>query len=426
MKNFLILVLSATILSACSNIEELKPQITNTSQETITSTHISKSDAVEIAKNLLHQTSVGTRSTKLNEPTEFKYVMSRMKTRANVNLSDTLAYIINFPDDAGYVIVASDNRINPILAFSEEGNFDPSNELVQQYFIDKIEPYMIEAAMSDDGYTYNTDNFYWDSCVRIENQGSYGLHQLAPYNKYIAEEHPGYPAGCVTIAVANIISQAKAELNDYHGMTFSPRAARNAMKKEWDAKNALRKKIVPAEGYYIPTYTYDEALEYICKLIYWLSKDLEIEFKVDKNGGKGGYGDSNKAKPMFEKLGLYVPFGLSDCNLNDIVYYLTNNYTIYMRGTDVTFDNNWVGHAWVCDGCYFCYDQSNLDENGNYKKRDIFIHCDWGWSEKDVSYFNGDLLIKFNFELEIGHANFKMIKYFPVQCDKIADPYSIL
>ncbi|HCO66516.1 MAG TPA: hypothetical protein DIT04_01995, partial [Dysgonomonas sp.] len=33
-------------------------------------------------------------------------------------------YIINYKDNAGWVIIAADKRVNPIMAYSTEGNFD--------------------------------------------------------------------------------------------------------------------------------------------------------------------------------------------------------------------------------------------------------------------------------------------------------------
>ncbi|MDR0332794.1 MAG: C10 family peptidase [Dysgonamonadaceae bacterium] len=60
---------------------------------------------------------------------------TRMTTRASderveVKMPDTLAYVFNFADDAGFAIIAADTRIeSPILAFVEDGSLDLSKEI---------------------------------------------------------------------------------------------------------------------------------------------------------------------------------------------------------------------------------------------------------------------------------------------------------
>ena len=61
---------------------------------------------------------------------------TRLTTRSadgsdvKVQMPDTVAFVFNFADDAGFTIVAADTRItSPILAFVEDGNLDLSEEL---------------------------------------------------------------------------------------------------------------------------------------------------------------------------------------------------------------------------------------------------------------------------------------------------------
>lgn len=70
--------------------------------------------------------------------TDLKCVLKSHSTRSN-SISDTLAYIINYPEDKGFVIVAADRKVYPILAYSDEGFFTLENEISKDCFIDGIE-----------------------------------------------------------------------------------------------------------------------------------------------------------------------------------------------------------------------------------------------------------------------------------------------
>lgn len=54
---------------------------------------------------------------------------------------------------------------------------------------------------------------------------------------------------------------------------------------------------------------------------------------------------------QFSKIFGTIDSGFATFDINDIVCYLKNNYIVYLRGRD--YSKN-AGHAWVCDGCYFC------------------------------------------------------------------------
>ena len=41
---------------------------------------------------------------------------------------ETAMYVINFADDAGFVVVSATKKYEPILAFSDKGNFNVNNE----------------------------------------------------------------------------------------------------------------------------------------------------------------------------------------------------------------------------------------------------------------------------------------------------------
>ena len=108
------------IASGCSNIDEPLQKITKDTSSAI-SQKITEEEALHIAN-----IAVGNITTRniSNEMINTDYIISNEdKTRSNTK-SDTLAYVINYPDNGGFAIIASTRNVYPILAFSHSGYFD--------------------------------------------------------------------------------------------------------------------------------------------------------------------------------------------------------------------------------------------------------------------------------------------------------------
>jgi Spi protease inhibitor len=96
---------------------------------------VSKSEALDIAKNLATDLSIQ----------EFDKIKGGKSSRVNVNVreieSDIIEksasgeayHVINFKKSMGFVLIASDKRLQPVLAFSEKGRFD--TEKVQNHYL---------------------------------------------------------------------------------------------------------------------------------------------------------------------------------------------------------------------------------------------------------------------------------------------------
>lgn len=68
--------------------------------------------------------------------------------RSNL-LSDTIAFIVNYQNNGGFVVIANDRRVDPILAWGDKGNIKDNNPYVRSLFLDNIQNYL--ASVSDDG-----------------------------------------------------------------------------------------------------------------------------------------------------------------------------------------------------------------------------------------------------------------------------------
>lgn len=119
----LLTVSIALFLCGCSDVYDFPTQ---ENQNVCVSRHIDQNEAAEIANKVL-KFSPKTRNVAAEVPT-FAYVMNESKTRS-CGISDTLAYVINYPNDGGFVIVSTDRSVYPVLGFSDKGRFTFDNDI---------------------------------------------------------------------------------------------------------------------------------------------------------------------------------------------------------------------------------------------------------------------------------------------------------
>lgn len=354
---------------------------------------IGETEAISIAQKVLRHSS--TRGMQSNP--EIDYIIDTPSTRTSpFETSDTLAYIINFDNNGGFVIVSSDNRVYPVLGFSPEGLFSLSNEIAVQNFISNIKSYL----------TYERDNSpqevsesHFDGCVVISPQVKISLGQDEPWNKYVIEEHPDCPAGCVAIATALVMSHSQVILN-YHNVKYPMTSILKAINKgntrNENQQSSSSNKIA---GGYTPIpdieYTYEQAVDSMAKIIYHIGKDVNMTYSPE---GSGAF--STNAFSLCKSLNMTIPSGYATFNINDITQYINDDHIVYLRGSDI---NGKGGHAWVSDGCYFCKD----DLDGG-KIVETYIHCDWGWNGVCNGYYSGSVF-------EAGSYNFKPANYFAIK-----------
>lgn len=329
---------------------------------------INLEEATFIADYMLNK-----KSTRTLETPEIDYVIRKKGlTRSEKFIPDTLAYIINYPE-GGFVIVSADRRVYPILGFSYENKFSFTNEIVYSEFIDNIESYIENA---DDTIIYDVTEGNFDSCYDFPPKIQISLSQGAPWNKYVIQEHPGCPVGCVAVATALVMSHTQRSLQ-YHGVTYNFKSLVETI-QEGPTYNILQNNNVQPNVVVVPTpenpsYTYAEAVDAMAKILYWIGKDVNMNYKIG-----GSSASSEKAYNLCYSLGFTVPSGYVTYDIIQITEYLRDNYIIYLRGTN---DQN-GGHAWVVDGCSFCVDANN-------EIIDTYLHCDWGWGGTSNGYFSG-------------------------------------
>lgn len=295
---FLSLILVLT-LTGCMSMVDNEPENNAIDTSAVEmQRRISKEKAVYIGGQVLNK--VSTRAASLETPS-FEYVLNESNTRS-ISLPDTLAYILNYPNNGGFVIVATDTRVNPVLAFSSTGNFSLDNEIAKENFIDKIGGYIDS---SDPENFVEFDDNIFDDCYSYNPSLPIYLNQNSPWNKYVTIENPNCPVGCVAVATAYVMCYSKVQLT-YHNSVFHLKSMIEAINKGPNngAQN-VKRYVVGGEDAIPnpknpeqPVYSYEQAVDSMAKLLYWIGKDVNMDYN---EGGSSAF--SSDAFTLLKNLG---------------------------------------------------------------------------------------------------------------------------
>lgn len=131
------------------------------------------------------------------------------------NKKTPVAYIVNYPDNGGFAIVAADDRVEQVLAYNNSGSFSTDNEACMDMFVNKIEDYVdaaTEKGEVSDINAYTNWKVPYEVTVGPKTVTTYD--QDYPYNNYFTDyDNSGNqlkgPAGCGPVAVATILTHIK-------------------------------------------------------------------------------------------------------------------------------------------------------------------------------------------------------------------------
>jgi hypothetical protein len=297
---------------------------------------------------------------------------------------DTLMYIVNFEDNQGYAIVAADNRTDNVYAIIDQGMLsadsleycdNPGFMIFMEDAAYKILTDMkknIGKPKKDNPVTYAANpGFAAFATIRLYTR----WNQRAPYNWFCPSDGGQQcPTGCVTTAVAQILSYFKTigsvqwSFNGTYGS-----AVLNWSSIESDCTN----------NYGMVTTNSASAIE-----VAHLMRYLGIAMNADYSANSTEISEDNGVEWMNNWGGLSAT-SLSSYDGNKIVSALAPDLTlskklVYMRansgkkkilGITVGYTG---GHAWVIDGCFF-----------TAQKR--YFHCNFGWGGVADGFYLDDV-----------------------------------
>ena len=395
-KFYLFMAILGLFLSACSQTE--LEDLSSKTMTRVSSASISEDEAIDIALNAIR----GLQHTRTSEGApEIEYVLRNERTRSSAQ-SDTLAYIINYPDNGGYALVANTNVVEPLMVYSDKGNLDQEDLVVKETVIKPLEAYL--ASLPDDlqplGYgDYEiVDQIYSEvtpQCLITMNQ------YVAPWNTVVVQNKgEGVPAGCVPMAMAFLMTHCKKELI-FDGRYYN--------------FDKIIKTIALQQGTIetsLSPYTYDFAVSQISNLLYDLWPYVVTWYSIDAT-----FGDNDKALNKLIELGYQIPVTkfISNDSIEDIKNYLKTGHLIY--GNTIGYresDENSYNHAMVYDGYQ---DRCRFIINNRPLALTTYLHARWGEDEYRDAYYNTRLLDN-SLRFSIDGFDSYICRYFPVKIEK--------
>ena len=296
-------------------------------------------------------------------------------------------YVFNVKDGEGFVIVAGDDRVKPILAYSTTGHFDPQN--VSEGFAFTLNSFREEIQYIREHNLSATPDIVaeWKSVAQTGSLNRGGQtravveplcqtlwNQNYPFNSQCPEDTTGNGghvyAGCVATAMGQVMKywdwpeQGNGSYT-YHPSNYDQQTA-NFGETEYHFElmpNAL------------DSTSTDDEVYYIAQLLHHLGISVDMQYS-----GSGAYSDDvppalrnyfryNCDDHITNYGGGWWGLGYDNEQWAQMLKNggLDEQIPLYYSGSDETGAG---GHAFVCDG---------YDEND-------YFHFNWGWSGRDDAW----------------------------------------
>lgn len=291
----------------------------------------------------------------------------QLKAVRNKPLSDEAAFYVYELEQHGYVLVAADDRVRPVLGYSPNGTFEeqniPSN---MRAWMDNIARQIAHVKGSSFARVRKADH-YANVSPLLEKEGIH-WNQGTPYNNYCPEVSGELcPTGCVATAAGQIMRYWKY-----------PSQGRGKHSYEWNDQTLSVDFTTHAYNWMdlLPDYAAVQYNSIQAKAIAQLMSDIGISFNMQYAPGASGASETVAANAMIEHfkfdsaahviymdyLGVY---GFEQKVTDELVA----GRPVMMSGAT----ESGSGHEFVCDG---------VNNDGLY-------HINWGWG----SYCDGDFVL---------------------------------
>ncbi|MBO4849314.1 MAG: C10 family peptidase [Prevotella sp.] len=298
-----------------------------------------------------------------------------LKAPANAGASDQPYYIFNSADEQGFVIVAGDDLVAPILGYSDKGSIDPDN------IPDGLAALLDSYRQLVEELRYNEANgtLQLDESAGMRKAMTLTKNPVKPFlTTYFGHYAPYYnfnptydgktPSGCAcaTVALAEVMAHYKypEKLPKAYGYTTE----------------TLEIELPDLPGYTVdwnnilPNYTdfdYDQTqCDEIARFINHLGQALHSDFQEDSSSPSNyvytvlknyGYRSSSITQMTSKLLPVW-----EDTFYDDLIH----GRPVIASGRNITVSG--ARHVFIFDG----YDQ------------DGYYHVDWGWNGCAQGYYN--------------------------------------
>jgi hypothetical protein len=305
---------------------------------------------------------------------DVKASMMKSGKYKDIGVSDTLAYVFNFGDSSGFVIVSNDKRVEtPLFAFAEKGTLinGKTDNPGLALFLKRLEGYVLESiaksgkdeekkevmAVAQRGPLYPIGaRLVASRLVPVE------WGQKEPFNDKL--EYRGCPntsngrvlAGCVATAVAHIMSYWK-----------HPKAI-GSTSYNWTLLNSYTHwDDFPSSG---------SAREMVADLFERIGESVDMNYDCYGSGAQTWKGVEFLVKPSIG----FTLYGNTYLRPYDILFVhmaLQDYGPLIARGSNAD-----GGHAWVIDALLSMYVPLAPNPYTSY-----YVHNNWGWNGSQNGYY---------------------------------------
>ena len=283
-----------------------------------------------------------------------------LKTRAAATTTQQPYYVFNDDTGKGFVVVAGDDKMGEVLAYSHEGSIDMANLNPEARYLFDTYRQVFEELGKNKGLTTRAETATKATDdVQPLLKSKWG--QEYPYSKQTQ-----YVTGCVATAVAQVMYYhkwpAQGKGQESYKVTFD-NTVRSAdfTKSHYDWDNML------------PDYNRRNVTTKQEDAVALLMNDVGIATNMqytDRASGTQSYMAERALRNYFDyDAALVTRFDEGEDNFIEIVKKeLRNGFPLYISGESKTGG----GHAWVCDG---------------FDKEDRF-HMNFGWNGQANGYYS--------------------------------------
>ena len=327
-----------------------------------------------------------------------------------VAIPDTLAYVCNFADSAGFAIICADDRVGcPILACVDNGTLgEDTDNPGLAIFLDNAQVFMQNSIakfeMEKDSllevakYRITVEDSLRGNVLKRKYSGTYNvLHATeevkpllptvwgqssSPYNDMTpsckSNESGHAPTGCWATAIAQIMAYYRSPRAFRHSSTGSDNVV-----LDWNKMLSVRDARDLNDG---------SARRMISQLLIYIGRNVDMDYDCD-----GSTAQKDRAM-MFLKRLYFLGCETKSYDFQSVKNQLDKSRPVMMSGDRRRIVISFRGHAWVVDGYSATPVESYWYEIDMDRKTMVqrclkstydnpLLHINWGWMGTDNGYF---------------------------------------
>lgn len=386
MKHPLLFIIFACVFFSCKKEGDVADSVIKMNTEV--SFVLNKTRDLETAKTWATKSislieGSNTKSSGVNRRIESWNVVVSPKTKSDSGQQDTLMYVFNFEDNAGFSIIAANSNLRPILAVTESGHYIAGKESGNDAFNDYMSKLTEFLSLRFDGPEYYWYDYVTEGEIINRSVGvRWGQNDI--YGQYCSNGI----SGCVATAMAQIMA--------YHSR---PSSFLTTEAMGTDFLNGASVSLSwPGIKQHVVSHFNTKTCNAYHNNIGALLKEIGLQVNMSYNSTSSSAYDSD-VPAAFGYFG-YTTSSPIPFDLNTAKNSIKSFGPIYMSGARRINSNDYIGHAWVVDGYkdyayYYCrFERAEGTGNPPIITQQTLIseehafHINWGWDGDCNGYFD--------------------------------------